>query len=70
MVSRILIGATVAVAAAIAVAAPAGADPSAFNDLSCSCPQKVSNTGPPPTDQLERGIQAGLTGVSAVRATQ
>jgi hypothetical protein len=52
------------------MAAPAGADPSVFNDLSCSCPQTVSNGGISITEQLQRGIQAGLTGVDPVRASQ
>jgi hypothetical protein len=70
VVSRILVGAAVAVGTAIAIAAPAGADPSVFNDLSCSCPQTVSNGGTSLIEQLQRGIQAGLTGVDPVRASQ
>ncbi|BBZ49246.1 hypothetical protein H7H82_12840 [Mycobacterium heidelbergense] len=70
MVSRILVGATLAVGAAVAVAAPAGADPSVFNNLSCSCPQTVSNGGPSLIDQMERGIQAGQSGVDAVHADE
>jgi hypothetical protein len=70
VVSRILVGAALAAGTAIAIAAPAGADPSVFNDLSCSCPQTVSNGGIPLIEQLQRGIQAGLTGVDPVRASQ
>ena len=70
MVSRILIGVAVAAGTAVAIPAPAGADPSVFNDLSCSCPQTVSNGGTSLTEQLQRGIQAGLTGVDPVQANQ
>lgn len=70
MVSRILTGAAVAVGMAISIAAPAGADPSVFNDLSCSCPQTVSNGGSSVADQINRGIQSGLGGGNAARAQQ
>jgi len=39
-----------------------------FNDLSCSCPNTVSNRGSSVVDQMMRGIQAGLTGIDAVEA--
>jgi hypothetical protein len=39
-----------------------------FNDLSCGCPQTVSNAGPSDTDQIKRGIQSGLAGIDAVEA--
>lgn len=70
MVSKILVSAALAVGAAVAIAAPAGADPSVFNDLSCSCPQTVSNGGSSVADQIDRGIQSGLAGGNVVRAQQ
>lgn len=70
MVSKILACAALAVGAAVAIAAPAGADPSVFNDLSCSCPQTVSNGGASVADQIDRGIQSGLAGANVVRAQQ
>jgi hypothetical protein len=70
VVSRFLVGAAVAFVTAIAIAAPSGADPGAFNDLSCGCPQTVSDGGISVTEQLQRGIQAGLTGVDPAVATQ
>jgi hypothetical protein len=70
VVSRFLVGAAVAFVTAIAIAAPAGADPSAFNDLSCGCPQTVSDRGISVTEQLQRGIRAGLTGMDPAVATQ
>jgi hypothetical protein len=51
-------------------AAPAGADPSVFNDLSCSCPQTVSNGGSSVADQIERGIRAGLSGNDTAEADE
>ncbi|OBK45441.1 hypothetical protein [Mycobacterium sp. 1081908.1] len=70
MVSKILVSAALAVGAAVAIAAPAGADPSVFNDLSCSCPQTVSNGGSSVADQINRGIQSGLAGGNVARAQQ
>jgi hypothetical protein len=59
VITKILVAAAVA-AAAVGVAAPAGADPSPFNVLSCDCSPTVSKGGPPATDQMELGIQTGL----------
>ncbi|SPM28590.1 hypothetical protein MTAB308_2077, partial [Mycobacterium terramassiliense] len=70
VVSRIIACAALAVGAAVAIAAPAGADPSVFNDLSCSCPQTVSNGGSSVADQIDRGIRSGLGGANVVRAQQ
>jgi hypothetical protein len=70
LVSKILVSAALAVGAAVAIAAPAGADPSVFNDLSCSCPQTVSNGGSSVADQINRGIQSGLAGGNVSRAQQ
>jgi hypothetical protein len=70
VVSKILVSAALAVGAAVPIAAPAGADPSVFNDLSCSCPQTVSNGGSSVIDQINRGIRAGLSGTDAVEAEE
>jgi hypothetical protein len=70
VVSKILACAALTFGAAVAIAAPAGADPSVFNDLSCSCPQTVSNGGVSVADQIDRGIQSGLAGANVVRAQQ
>jgi len=70
VVSKILAGAALAVGAAVAIAVPAGADPSVFNDLSCSCPETVSNDGSSVADQIDRGIQSGLAGANVLRAEQ
>jgi len=70
LVSKILVSAALAVGTAVAIAAPAAADPSVFNDLSCSCPQTVSNGGSSVADQINRGIQSGLAGGNVARAQQ
>lgn len=70
MITKILFSGAVVFGAALGLAAPAGADPSVFNDLSCGCPQTVSNTGPSVTDQMKRGIQAGLAGGGAVETEE
>jgi hypothetical protein len=70
LVSKILVSAALAVGTAVAIAVPASADPSVFNDLSCSCPQTVSNGGSSVADQINRGIQSGLAGGNVARAQQ
>jgi hypothetical protein len=68
VITKILFSGAVALGGSLGLAAPAGADPSVFNDLSCGCPQTVSNAGPSDTDQIKRGIQSGLAGIDAVEA--
>ena len=70
MITKILVGGAIVLGAALGLAAPAGADPSAFNDLSCSCPNTVSDHGASVVDQMMRGIQAGLTGIDAVETDE
>ena len=68
MFAKILFSGAMALGATLGLAAPAGADPSVFNDLSCSCPQTVSKGGPSVVDQMQRGIRAGLTGIDVREA--
>lgn len=70
MITKILFSGAVVLGASLGLAAPAGADPSVFNDLSCSCPETVSNNGPSDTEQMKRGIRAGLAGVGAVESQE
>ena len=70
MITKILFSGAVVLGVSLGLAAPAGADPSAFNDLSSGCPETVSNHGPSATDQIERGIHAGLAGVGAVETEE
>ena len=67
MVSKVLVGAALAFGAAVAIAAPAGADPSVFNDLSCGCHETVPADSPVLTDSLTQGIQQGLSDGLAYR---
>jgi len=69
VVSKTFVSAALTVGAAVAIAAPAGADPSVFNILSCRCPQTVSDGGPV-ARPINTGIQAGLAGVGVVETTQ
>jgi hypothetical protein len=61
LITKILTSTAIALAAAAGIAAPAGADPSPFNVLSCdSCPQTVKKGGPPAPAQTNQSIQRGL----------
>jgi hypothetical protein len=70
VVSRILVSAALAVGAAVAIAAPASADPNPFGDLSCSCPQTFSDGSPALINQITQGIQQGQSDLRAIRAQQ
>lgn len=52
--------------AGIGLAATAPADPSTFNNLSCSC-QSPPDLGPAKSDQIARGIRDGLSFPQAAR---
>lgn len=45
-------------------AAPAGADTSPFNTLSCSCPETAPAGSPARSDEIKRGIRQGELGWS------
>lgn len=69
MITKALVGAAIALGTAVGgLAAPAGADPSAFNVLSCSCPQTVPKGSVPVSDQMDKGIEAGLTYLQGIQA--
>jgi hypothetical protein len=70
VITKILFSGVIVLGTSLGLAAPAGADPSVFNDLSCSCPQTVSNTGPSVVDQINRGIRSGLSGGAQTVQTQ
>jgi hypothetical protein len=69
VVSKTFVSAAITAGAVVAIAAPAGAEPGMFNDLSCSCLQTVSDGGSG-AGPINRGIPAGLTGAGVVEATQ
>lgn len=58
--SEIVIGVAIAVGFGVVEAAPAGADPSAFSALSCSCQTKAPAGSPLRSDEIARGIREGL----------
>jgi hypothetical protein len=62
LITKFVFTAAIALSAATAVATPAGADPSLFGALSCSCtqPSDVPHGKPAVSDQLKQGIQSGL----------
>lgn len=66
MITKLVAGAAIMVAAAVGVSAPASADPSVFNVLGCSCPQTPPKGGPAVMDQINRGIRTGLTDLQGI----
>ena len=72
MITKVLVSAGIAVAAAVGTAAPAGADPSAFGVLSCSCDQAVPASAgvPSVTDQVNEGIQNGISDLQGIAGQQ
>lgn len=61
LIAELVAGAAITGVTAVGVSAPASADPSEFNVLSCSCPQTRPEDGPAVIDQIKRGIQTALT---------
>ena len=61
MITKVMFGAAVALSAAVAM--PVSADPSSFSALSCSCEGglSASDGGPTVVDQMNKGIQSGLS---------
>jgi hypothetical protein len=70
VIAKVLLSAAIVVSTAVGAAAPAGADPSVFGTLSCNCPQKVSKSGASVTDQINRGIQQGMTDLQGIQGQQ
>jgi len=68
VITKVLFGAAVALSVFAEVATPASADPSAFGALSCSCAGGVSAAvgGPTVTDQMNEGIQSGLSDLQGI----
>jgi hypothetical protein len=68
VITKVLFGAAVALTVTAGVATPASADPSSFSTLSCSCGSGVSAAvgGPSVTDQMNEGIQSGLSDLQGI----
>jgi hypothetical protein len=68
VINKMLFSTAVALSTAVGVATPAGADPSSFSVLSCSCTQNATADNVVGVDPMNEGIQAGqadLRGISA-----
>ena len=63
MITKVSFGVAIALSVSIATANPAGAEPSPFSVLSCSCEggAPVSYPGPTMREQIDAGIAHGLT---------
>ncbi|HET7073272.1 MAG TPA: hypothetical protein VFI55_04205 [Mycobacterium sp.] len=68
MFTKVLLSVIVGLVAGVVVAAPAGADPSVFSKLSCSCTDgsTVSNYAPATIDRINEGIQSGMSALPDV----
>lgn len=62
-ITRVLVGVAIAAGPGLVGAAPAGADQSPFNTLSCSCQETAPPGSAARTDEILRGIQRGLVGL-------
>ena len=60
MITKALVG-IVAVFVGLGLAAPVPADPPPFTDISCSCQAPAPEAGPSVRDQINLGIQKGLS---------
>jgi hypothetical protein len=68
VIRKVLLGAAIAFGAALGAAAPAGADPSSFGTLGCSCTPTVTVPGgkAPGGDEIDQGIKNGLAWLHGV----
>lgn len=60
-VTKILAGAAIVLVSLVAGAPTAGADPSPFGALSCSCERTAPAGSPALRAELNRGLRAGLS---------
>jgi hypothetical protein len=68
VITKILVSGAIALGVWVGIAAPAsadansgGANPNQFGALSCSCQETASPAGPALTEEMKRGIRAGLS---------
>jgi hypothetical protein len=61
LITKVVFTVAITLATGIAIATPAGADPSSFGTLSCNCTQPIDVPHGKPTvkQQVSRGIQSG-----------
>ena len=70
MIKKVLVSAAILFGAAVSFPASAGADPSSFGVLSCSCEggaALVSEGNPVTAEQIKAGIRSGLADVPVAR---
>jgi hypothetical protein len=74
VITKILVGAAIAVGAFVGTAAPASADtnstgapPNPFSTLSCSCRETTPAGSPGRQEEIRRGIQSGVSAWSPGR---
>jgi hypothetical protein len=62
LITKVVFSAAITLWAALAVATPAGADPSSFGTLGCNCTQPIDvpHSNAAVKDHVSRGIQSGL----------
>jgi hypothetical protein len=65
LITKVAFNAAITLSAALALATPVSADPSAFGPLRCSCTQPIDipHGKLAIKDQLDQGIQSGLASV-------
>jgi hypothetical protein len=61
MIIKALVTGAIAALVGLGVAAPALADPTTFNNISCSCQGPAPQAGLSIQDQINQGIQQGLS---------
>jgi hypothetical protein len=59
MITKLLVGAAIALSSYIGAAAPVSADPSPFGTLGCSCRQTPPADGPALNAEIDRGLREG-----------
>lgn len=68
IIRPVLVSIAIAVGSAVAVAAPASADPTnAFGGLGCHCQEMAPPASPAQRDEISRGIRDGLDNTQGVR---
>jgi len=69
MITKVLVGSAIILEAAIG-SAPASADPSPFETLSCSCQEAAAAGSPAVAHKMNLGIQDGFSSTPAVKVEQ
>ena len=65
MITKVLVSSAIVFGVAVGLGASADADPSVFNALSCSCPQRGPADSALVRDEIDRGIRQGISDLPA-----